>query len=164
MNDIQVKYVMSEQVTTASPDDPIHEAAERLARNSISGMPVVSGGKVVGMVSENDIIWAVVPKNERDAGMTVLDFMKRSQSRDTEPTQNLTVRDIMSGAVIDISPFASLWKAASLMHRHGVSRLPVTDNDGHLVGIVTRADLVQAIAHADASTFNLGEAIAAPSE
>lgn len=153
MNDIQVEHIMSELVTTVSPEDPIHEAAERLARNSISGMPVVAGGRVVGIVSESDIIWALVPQKERDAGMTILDFMMRSQSRDTEPVQNLTVRDIMSVAFIDISPFASLWKAASVMHRHGVNRLPVTDNDGELVGIVSRADLVQAIAHADGSAI-----------
>lgn len=164
MNDIQVKHVMSELVTTASPEDPIHDAAERLARNSISGMPVVAGGKVVGMVSESDIIWALVPQNERDAGMTIVDFMMRSRSRDTEPVQKLIVGDIMSAAVIDISPFASLWKAASVMHRHGVNRLPVTDNDGQLMGIVSRADLVQAIAHANASTANFGETIAVSSE
>lgn len=164
MNDIQVKHVMSELVTTASPEDPIQVAAEQLARNSISGMPVVAGGKVVGMVSESDIIWALVPQKERDAGMTILDFMMRSQSKDAEPVRNLTVSDIMSAAVIDISPLASLWKAASVMHRHGVNRLPVTDNDGRLVGIVSRADLVQAIAHGNAPIADFGEAVGVPSK
>lgn len=151
MNDMQVKHVMSALVTTASPENSIHQAAERLSGNSISGMPVVVGRKVVGMVSESDIIWALTPQEEREAGMTLLDFMGRVRRRGSEPNKHLKVSDIMSTAVIKIAPSASLWKAAALMHSHSVKRLPVTDNDGQLVGIVSYADLVRAIARGDAS-------------
>jgi len=151
MNDIQVKDVMTERVITVSPEDSIHEAADRLARNSISGMPVVVGRRVVGMVGESDIIWALAPEKVREAGMTLLDFVIHVRERHTEPNQRLRVSDVMSGAVVPISAFASLWKAAAAMHEHGVKRLPVTDNYGQLVGIVSRADIVRAIALNDSS-------------
>jgi CBS domain-containing protein len=165
MNDMQVKDVMSELVTTVSPEDSIHEAAGRLARNSISGMPVVAGRRVVGMVSESDIIYALTPQEEREAGMTLLDFMVHARRRDAERDKRLRVRDVMSTVVIDISAFASLWKAAAVMHGHGVKRLPVTDNEGRLIGIVSRADLVRAIARGDASiASDVREAIGALGE
>lgn len=165
MSDMQVKHVMSERVTTVSPDHSIHEAAERLARDSISGMPVVVDRKVVGMVSESDIVWALTPQEEREAGMTLLDFMAHSRRRELEPHKHLRVSDVMSTAVIDIPPFASLWKAAGLMHSHSVKRLPVTDNEGRLVGIVSHADLVRAIARGDAVIASeVQEAIAALGE
>lgn len=149
MSDMQVKHVMSERVTTVSPDHSIHEAAEQLARDSISGMPVVVDRKVVGMVSESDIVWALTPQEERETGMTLLDFMAHTRRREIDPDKHLRVSDVMSTAVVKIPPFASLWKAAALMHSHSVKRLPVTDNEGQLVGIVSHADLVRAIARGD---------------
>lgn len=150
MNDMQVRDVMSRLVVTVSPEDTIHEAAGRLARHAISGMPVVAGRRVVGMVSESDIIDALTPQEESEAGMTLLDFMVNKGRRATEQHAHLRVEDVMSTVVIDVSGFENLWEAASIMHRRGVNRLPVTDDDGHLVGIVSRADLVRAIARGDA--------------
>jgi len=164
MSEIQVQDVMSELVTTVAPEDTIHEAAEQLARNSVSGMPVVTGTRVVGMVSESDIIWALTPEQEREAGMTILDFMMRFRHRDTAPNEHLRVRDIMSTLVASVSPYASIWKAASIMHSRGIKRLPVTDNEGHLVGIVSRADLIQAIAHDNTAVSDIQEAIRVSSE
>lgn len=164
VGDVQVKDVMSDLVITVSPDDSILEAARQMARNSVSGVPVVVGRQAVGMVSESDVVWALTPEPEREAGMTLLDFMLRSQSETGKIGQRGSVRDIMSRAVIDISPFASIWKAASVMHSHGVKRLPVTDHDGRLVGIVSRADLVQAIAHGNRLIADFKQAIGAPEQ
>jgi CBS domain-containing protein len=165
MNDMQVKDVMSELVTTVTPEDSIHEAAGRLARNSISAMPVVVDRRVVGMVSEGDIIYALTPEEVREAGMTVLDFMLYSRRRVTEPDKHIRVKNVMSTVVIGISPFASLWEAAALMHSHNVKRLPVNDNQGRLVGIVSRADLVRAMARDDSAiASDVREAIGALGE
>ena len=103
MNDVQVKDVMSALVTTVSPEDSIHEAAGRLAHHSISGMPVVVDRRVVGMVSEGDIIYALTPQEEREAGMTVIDFMMHSRRRLAEPDKRLRVVDVMSKVVIGVS-------------------------------------------------------------
>ncbi len=165
MNDMQVRDVMSKLVVTVSPEDSIHDAAGRLARNAISGMPVIAGGRVVGMVSESDIIYALTPPEEREASMTLLDFMVHAGRRATEQHKHLRVEDVMSTVVIDVSAFANLWEAASIMHRRGVKRLPVTDDEGLLVGIVSRADLVRAIARGDASiASDVREAIGALGE
>ena len=100
MNDMQDRDVMSKLVVTVSLEDSIHEAAGRLARHAISGMPVVAGRRVVGMVSESDIIYALTPREEREAGMTLLDFMVLAGRRATENHKHLRVEDVMSTVVI----------------------------------------------------------------
>lgn len=62
---------------------------------------------------------------------------------------NTTVGDVMTLDVVSIGPEASLWEAASLMHRRGVKRLPVVDPHGYVVGVLTRSDLVRAMARSD---------------
>jgi len=59
MRDMRVKDVMTHLVVTFQPSDSVHEAARRLAQNHISGAPVVAKGKVVGIVTEYDIVRAL---------------------------------------------------------------------------------------------------------
>jgi CBS domain-containing protein len=151
MSDVKVREVMTHRVATLRPTDSLHEAAQRLAHNHVSGAPVVVDGKVEGMVSESDIIHAVTPSVPRDRGASVLDLLSvigRARPRDSE--HGKTVAEIMSPLVIQVSSEASIWKAASVMERRGVKRLPVVDENGYLLGIVSRADLVRAIAKEDA--------------
>jgi len=142
----EVRHVMTTAVVTVGPEDSIQEAALRLSSNRISGMPVVAGRRVVGVISESDIIQALTPPMERERGMTLLDFVMRAREPTQEPRRLALVEDVMSSAVSTIAPTASIWEAASAMHRRGVKRLPVIDDDNRLVGIVSRADLVRAIA------------------
>ena len=62
---------------------------------------------------------------------------------------NTTVGDVMTLEVVSIPPEASVWEAASLMHRREVRRLPVVDADDYVVGVLTRSDLVRAMARSD---------------
>lgn len=149
MREIQVREVMTTLVVSVRPENSIHEAAVRLSANRISGMPVVTGGDVVGVISESDIIQALIPPADRERGMTVLDLIIRSREPPSEPATPTLVRDVMSKVVTSVGATASIWEAASVMHRRGVKRLPVTDDDGQLVGIISRADLVRAIARDD---------------
>ncbi|HEU5001790.1 MAG TPA: CBS domain-containing protein [Actinomycetota bacterium] len=145
MDEISVKDVMTIRVVTVTPEDSIHEAALRLAGNRISGMPVVAGRLVIGVVSESDLIQAMTPLEDRDRGMTVLDYVMAHREPRTRP-EPTRVEHVMSRLVATISPHARVWEAAAEMHQRGVKRLPVTDDDGRLVGIISRADLVRAIA------------------
>jgi CBS domain-containing protein len=65
------------------------------------------------------------------------------------PERVKTVRNVMSQMVIQVLPDTSLWKAASIMERRGVKRVPVVNDEGYLLGIVSRADLVKAMAKDD---------------
>lgn len=150
MADIKVSDVMTHLVVMLYPTDTLHEAAKRLARNRISGAPVVEGGKVVGIVSESDLIHAVLPPVPVDRGASILDVLSViGRARPRAHEHGKTVGDVMSTIVIQVFPDTSMWKAASIMERQGVKRLPVVDSEGYLLGIVSRADLVKAMAKDD---------------
>lgn len=150
MADTMVQEVMTNLVVMLYPKETIHEAARRLARNGISGAPVVEAGKVVGIVSESDLIHAIMPPTPVDRGASVLDVLSvigRAQPRTHK--DKTTVADVMSTMVFEVSPTTSVWKAASIMERKGIKRLPVVDGDGYLLGIISRADVVKAMARDD---------------
>jgi CBS domain-containing protein len=150
MADVRVQDVMTHLVMMLHPTDTIHKAAQKLARNRISGAPVVEDGKVVGMISESDLVTAAMPSARREHGASILDFLTvAGQRRSHAHREAETVAEIMSPLVIQVSPGASVWAAASTMERRGVKRLPVVDEDDYLVGIISRADVVKALARDD---------------
>lgn len=150
MADVKVQDVMTHLVVMLHPQETVHEAARRLAQNDISGAPVVEDGEVVGIVSESDLIRAVMPATDgvpRGSVFDVLAALRRGRPHDHHHATS--VADIMSRVVFDVSPTASIWKAASIMERRGIKRLPVIDDDHRLVGIVSRGDVVRAMAKGD---------------
>lgn len=150
MFDVKVKDVMTTLVVTMKSEDPIHEAASRLARNRISGGPVVRDGVVVGVVSEADLIRAVMPPVPIDRKASALEAIGLLfRAKPLVQAHGKTVADVMNPTVISIGPDESIWTAATIMDHRGVKRLPVVDHEGFLLGIITRADLVQAMARSD---------------
>ena len=113
--------IMTRKVYTISPDASVQEVAQLLSRKRISGAPVVDkDGKMVGVVTEADIIGKV---NRED----------------------LRVADIMSSEIITVEEETRVGQIAMLLTERQVKRVPVTRN-GKLVGIVCRADIVDAVA------------------
>jgi CBS domain-containing protein len=150
MNNIKVKDLMTTLVVSFDPKEPIHEAAGRLANNGVSGGPVLDGGKVVGVISEADLILASTPPAHVDRGVSVFDVLTIAGSaKPRHHEHGKTVGDVMSLVVVDIGPEESIWSAARRMEVKAVKRLPVVDEDGNLLGIISRADLVGALARRD---------------
>lgn len=148
--DVKVQDVMTHLVVMLYPTDTVHQAAKRLARNRISGAPVIEGGKVVGILSETDLIHAFMPPVPVDRGVSILDVLSViGRAKPRGHMHGKTVADVMSPLVIQVSPETSIWKAASIMERRGVKRLPVVDDEDYLLGIVSRADLIKAMAKDD---------------
>jgi CBS domain-containing protein len=147
VEEIKVADVMTNLVVTFRPQDTIEEAAGRLLKNHISGAPVVVQGRLVGVVSEADIVSAYTPRAPRGSA-TVAPAPLMFLLRGIVPldVDHMTVGDVMTTTVISLSPEASVWEAASLIDRHGVRRLPVVDDQGYVVGVLARADLVRAMA------------------
>jgi CBS domain-containing protein len=141
----RVDELMSTSVVTVSPDTSLKHAAALLVEREISGMPVVGSGQVVGVVSEADII-----EVERGAAaaprLRALTVVFGGQV--PEPVPSKTVADVMSTPAITVHVWQSAATAAGLMTKHGIKRLPVVEN-GQLVGIVSRRDLVRAFARND---------------
>jgi len=150
MNDIKVSDVMTYLVVTFRTQDTIQQAARRLLSNRISGAPVVEHGRLVGVVSEADLVAAYAPPALNGRHFVATDplmFLLRGTM--PRAIHNTTVGDVMTKDVISIAPDASVWEAASLIDRHGIRRLPVVDDEGSVVGVVARSDLVRAMARSD---------------
>jgi CBS domain-containing protein len=145
MRSLKVSDVMTHLVLTFRRQDTIYDAAQRLLSNRISGAPVVEGGRLVGVVSATDLVHALAPQHWEaapigpGAGLALLGV----PSRDAHIS---TVGEVMATNLVAIGPQESVWEAASLIDRHGVRRLPVVDEDRFVVGVVTRSDLIRAMA------------------
>jgi CBS domain-containing protein len=148
---LKVRDVMTRQVVTLSPEESIEQAARKLRENRISGAPVVEGERVVGIVSEADLmrlfegemsINLVLP-----SPLEIIELPIKMHRQLKEAAKRLAARrvaDIMTRGVITIDEEASIEEAARIMAKHGINRLPVL-KEGKLVGIVTRADVIKAL-------------------
>jgi CBS domain-containing protein len=145
---MRVEDLMTREVTTTTPDTPLREAARVLAEAGISGMPVVDHeGAVVGVVSEADIL--VKAGGEAPPGSRLLGWLLEADTGLEDKIRAKTVGEAMSVPAVTIAPERPVHEAAKLMSTEGINRLPVVD-DGRLVGIVTRADVVRAFTRSDA--------------
>lgn len=156
---IRARDVMTEDVETVAPDDEISEVLTRLARADFSGFPVVEDGTVVGVVTEEDLVDMFQPSNRvlwipigfppflesRTYGFDLswddldvgIDMVKRARK---------PITTVMTEDVVTVGPEADLEELLGLLAdtSRNINRLPVLE-DGRLVGIVTRQDLLTAI-------------------
>jgi len=146
-----VADVMSRDPILVRPQTPLKEAIQILAEKRISGLPVIDdAGKLVGIISETDLMWqetGVTPP----AYIMILDSVIYLQNpgtyeRDLHKALGQTVGEVMSKNPVAISPDKSLREAAQLIQNHKVQRLPVLDNGGNVIGILTRGDIIRAMA------------------
>jgi len=107
----------------------------------VSALPVVDDhGLGLGVVSEADLLLKEeFPEPDRDIPL----FWTKRRRLERDKAAATTARDLMSVAVVSVSPDATVAEAARLMHRAGVKRLPVVAEGGRLVGIVSRGDLLR---------------------
>jgi CBS domain-containing protein len=142
-----VKDLMTTPVVTVGPATPFKEIAARLVQHKVSAVPVVDdAGLVLGVVSEADLLL----KEEHpdpDADLPLL-WTKRRRAEHDKAAATIA-RDLMTVAVISISPDATVPEAARRMHTAAVKRLPVVDERGRLVGIISRADMLKVFDRSD---------------
>lgn len=153
---MNARDIMTAHVITVTPDTTVRELAELLAARGISAVPVVGPkGELVGIVSEGDL----VRRSELHTARTRswwLDMFASEQSlaQDFIKTHAVMVADIMTRDVITVSPDASLSEVARLLEKHTIKRVPVVSNR-QLVGIISRANLVQALASLEAKPHSV---------
>jgi CBS domain-containing protein len=134
---MHIRDVMTPNPTTMAPDDSIQNAA-RIMRDQDTGVvPVVDNGRPIGMITDRDIVVRAVADGSQ---------------------LNRPVREIVTGAVVTVTPETSTREAAQLMSEHQIRRLPVVENE-RLVGIVSLGDI--AISHVPEIA---GESLASVSE
>jgi CBS domain-containing protein len=142
---MRVRDVMTTDVTTVPPDTDLRDVAALLVRERISGLPVVDGETVIGVVSERDILFKERPSNGLQRGVLAWLMDEGDLMLKIEAT---TAQLAMTSPPITIGPERNVADAAALMLEERISRLPVVEGR-RLVGIVTRHDLVRAFARAD---------------
>lgn len=131
---MRVSEYMTRKVLTAAPDDGIRETFFRMREAGIRHLPVLDGARLVGMLSDRDL-------RRPDWVDEAPDL-----SYDYQLDDNLAVADLMSRNPIVVHTYDDLAMACALIDEHGFGALPVLDKGNHLVGIITKADLVRAFA------------------
>ena len=154
-----VKDIMTKTVKTARPNDLIRDVAVVMCLNKISGMPVVDDrGQVIGIISEKDILWGMFPSLQDAIRLpAVPDF--EALEKEYKDVVNLRVVELMTSKVYTVSPDMPVLRAAAIMFRNKIRRIPVAD-DGRLVGIVSVGDVHKAIFRANLEGSPQAQALA----
>ena len=133
-----VRDVMSTGVIAVRGDTSFKEMAGMLGSSRVSGFPVIDeAGKVVGVVSETDML---IKEADRAGHPEVFAGLRRS--RDHQKAGGVTAAELMTSPPVTIGPDEPVQHAAFLMYDRAVERLPVVDEAGHLIGIVSQVDVL----------------------
>jgi CBS domain-containing protein len=118
-----IREAMTTNPRNVEMSTSVVEAARLLKSEDVGSLPVVEGDRLVGIVTDRDIVLRVVAEGK--------------------DVQSATVRDAASSDLVTIDPQQDLDEALRLMAQHQVRRLPVVEEDGRLVGILAQADVAQ---------------------
>jgi len=143
-----VKDVMTTQVVSMEHDTPYAAIAAALRQHRVSAFPVLDDdGRVIGVVSESDLL----AKLALDGGEGRMPGMITGilRQHEMEKARATTAADLMTSPAATVSPDDTVEHAARLMYTRRVKRLPVIDEDNHLAGIVSRADVLAVYGRAD---------------
>jgi CBS domain-containing protein len=147
---MKVREVMTTDVVTAQRATPFKELAEAMVDAGVSGIPIVDGDQLVGIVTEADLIPKEAVAGRRRRGLDVLiDALGGGELGWMQKARALRADQLMSSPVETAAPDEDLRTVARRMVEHDRKRLPVVD-DGRLVGIVARRDLLRLFHRSDA--------------
>lgn len=144
---MQVKDVMTRDVATVTGETAVEEVAKLLLKRHVSAVPVVDdAGAVLGLVSEGDLMRRVAdPEKPRRSWWLELFSDPRGSAADYVKTHGRTAADVMTANPVTVTEDTTVGEVARLLETKRIKRAPVL-RDGKLVGIVSRANLVQALA------------------
>jgi CBS domain-containing protein len=129
-----IRELMTEGPRTATPDDDVATVARWMRDEDAGALPVVEGDRLVGMLTDRDVVVRVV-----------------AEGRDPASTR---VGEVASRRLVTVDPQQDADEALRLMAQHQVRRLPVVEEDGKLVGMIAQADMAR-----EADPTSVGEAV-----
>jgi CBS domain-containing protein len=146
---MKARDVMMSPVITVKPSASVREVAETLLKYRISAVPVVDDQeRLVGIVSEGDLLHRAEADTEQRRPWWLLALTgAETLALDYVKTHARRVEDVMTRDVIVARPYTPVHEIAALLEKNGIKRVPVVEHD-QLVGIVSRANLIQAVASA----------------
>ena len=137
--------IMTREVAAVREETPLTEVAALMGERGISGVPVCTPqGQVTGVISAKDFL--VRMGVEQPNFMAVVATCLRTTGCLALSMKNKTARDIMSTPAVVVSSETTLQELAALLARRRINRVPVVDSDGRLIGLVSRGDVVRALA------------------
>ena len=148
----KVSEIMDTSLVSVTPEDDIKSVLEALREHDLPGVPVVDGdGRLVGIITESDL---VISDDENDfhlphyvnimGGIVFLESMKHFEER-ARKAFAAQAADLMTADPVTVGPDDEASEAGRLISTHHHNRLPVVDDDGKLVGVVTRVDVLAAL-------------------
>ncbi|MGC8598611.1 MAG: HPP family protein [Thermoplasmata archaeon] len=155
---MKVGEVMTKNVITLRPDMTVKEAMEILVKNNIGGAPVTVNGKLVGIVTQRDLLsyldmaykrqgWIFIPTPFdiiEVPRLTALPYEKFTEIYEKFGQEK--IENVMQKKVYFVEPDDDIEDAIQLLGKAKVNRLPVVDKDKNVVGIITRGDILRALA------------------
>jgi CBS domain-containing protein len=140
---MRVDEVMTRDVITVAASSPLKEAVQLFRSHGFSGLPVIEGDRLVGVVSEAGVV------AKETSGYSDGEVSRTEATRLRREREAGTVAQAMTADPVTVEPWLPIWAAADLMALYEINRLPVVDCRGALVGILTRSDLVRAFTRSD---------------
>ena len=145
IRELRVAEIAHDEWPTLGPDETVEAAIKLFAESGISGAPVVDGGRLVGIVTEGDLIF-------RDADIKAPGFLDilggliplgswDEYRKEALKSAGVTVDEVMTRDLITISPDATLAEASTIMADKRIKILPIAEDDT-LRGIITRMDIL----------------------
>ncbi len=148
---VKVRDAMTRAVTSIAPSMPLNALLQLLVEKQLKAVPVVDGGRIVGIITGGDLL--------ARAGMELRLSLQRTLPPDVLARQiqklaeeGKTARDIMTAPVITIGENEPVLQAAALMSQKNIKRLPVVNQQGELVGIISRLDILALVAAGGVTT------------
>ena len=129
-----VKDWMTRDVVTITPDTTLPEAHELMRESRIRRLPVLKDGRVVGIVTRGDVRGAS-PSQATSLSIWEVNYL----------LSRLKIKEIMTRDPLSISESATIGEAAKVMHDNSISGLPVVDDKGQLVGLITESDIFRLV-------------------
>ena len=138
----RVGDIMTPAPITADAAMSVDEAARLMLDYGVDGLPVMHGGLVVGVITQADLVVRLVPRSGVSWRTVLIDHER--MARECQQSRGATVGEVMSRPAVVVAADDPLAMAARLLGEYRIGRLPVLDR-GRLVGIVTQADVLQAL-------------------
>jgi CBS domain-containing protein len=140
---VKARDIMTHKVISATRETPLAEVAQMMTVEGVSGVPVIDDEeRVIGVISDKDFVLHMGGKDLRSF-MGVVAHCLTSRKCVALPMRHQTARDIMTHPAVTIKGEASVSDVTDLMAMHSINRVPVTDDEGKLTGIIARANIVQ---------------------
>ena len=146
---MKVSKIMTKEFITVEARTPIKEVAKKLIDNNLTGMPVVKGDEVIGIITEADLI---MQKAKLHIPMYIQLLDSVLYLEDTEEVEEdlhkilgMTAEEVMTKQVVTIDIDDTVENLATLIEEHHINPIPVTKNN-KLAGVVSRADVVKLLA------------------